>query len=56
MWSEDDFHYALENTRVIVAPERQISTFGTTSFRFYLISVLMDEVNRIRVRDGRIDA
>ncbi|HEV2097007.1 MAG TPA: hypothetical protein VGQ82_10945 [Chthoniobacterales bacterium] len=56
MWSEDDFHYALENTRVIVAPERQISTFGTTSFRFYLISELMDEVNRIRVRDGRIHA
>ena len=56
MWSEDDFHYAAENTRVIVAPEQQIATFGTTSFRFYLISELMDRVDEVRVRDGRIHA
>ena len=56
MWSEDDFQYAVENTRVIVAPEGQIATFGSTSFRFYLISELMDQVNQIRVRDGRIHA
>jgi hypothetical protein len=56
MWSEDDFQYAVENTRVIVAPERQIATFGTTSFRFYLISELMDRVNEVRVRDGQIHA
>ena len=56
MWSEDDFQYAVENTRVIVAPEQQIATFGSTSFRFYLISELMDQVNEVRVRDGRIHA
>ncbi len=56
MWNEDDFQYAVENTRVIVAPEQQIATFGTTSFRFYLISELMDQVNEVRVRDGRIHA
>ncbi len=56
MWSEDNFNYAVENTRVILAPERQIATFGSTSFRFYLISELMDQVNQIRVRDGRIHA
>jgi len=56
MWSEDDFQYAVENTRVIVAPEQQIATFGATSFRFYLISELMDQVNEVRVRDGRIHA
>jgi hypothetical protein len=44
--TEDDFQYAIENTRVILAPER----------RFYLISELMDQVNEIRVRDGRIHA
>src|SRR5215213_11181983 len=54
--TEDDFQYAIENTRVILAPERQIATFGNTSFRFYLISELMDQVNEIRVRDGRIHA
>jgi hypothetical protein len=56
MFSEDDFQYAAENTQVILAPEHQISTFGSTSFRFYLISELMDQVNEVRVRDGRIHA
>src|SRR5213596_2954561 len=54
--TDDDFQYAIENTRVILAPERQIASFGSTSFRFYLISELMDQVNEIRVRDGRIHA
>ncbi|PYI92858.1 MAG: hypothetical protein DME97_08575 [Verrucomicrobia bacterium] len=54
--TDDDFQYAIENTRVILAPEKQIATFGSTSFRFYLISELMDQVNEIRVRDGRIHA
>ncbi|MEO7167321.1 MAG: hypothetical protein ABI787_05725 [Spartobacteria bacterium] len=56
MWSEDNFQYALENTEVILAPEGKIATFGQTSFRFYLISELMDQVNEVRVRDGRIHA
>src|SRR5213082_3031031 len=54
--TEDDFQYAIENTRVILAPERQIASFGSTSFRFYLITELMDQVNEIRVRDGKIHA
>jgi len=54
--TEDDFQYAIENTRVILAPEQQIASFGSTSFRFYLISELMDQVNEVRVRDGRIHA
>ena len=56
MWSEDNFQYAIENTEVILAPQGRIATFGQTSFRFYLISELMDQVNEVRVRDGRIHA
>lgn len=56
MFSEDDFQYAVENTRVILAPQRRIETFGSTSFRFYLVTELMDRVNEVRVRDGRIHA
>jgi hypothetical protein len=52
----DDFQYALENTQVILAPEQKIATFGTTSFRFYLISELMDRVNEVRVRNGKLHA
>ena len=56
MIRKDDFDYAIENTQVIVAPERQIATFGSTSFNFYLISELMDRVDRIRIRNGKIYA
>jgi len=56
MWSEDDFQYAADNTQVILAPEHQIATFGSTSFRFFLISEQMDRVNEVRVRDGQIHA
>src|ERR687888_91350 len=54
--TRDDFDYAIENTQVILAPERQIATFGNTSFEFHLISELMDRVDQIRIRTGRIEA
>jgi hypothetical protein len=53
---KDDFDYAIENTQVIVAPEGRIATFGSTSFNFYLISELMDHVDQVRVRNGKIHA
>ncbi|MGH8102256.1 MAG: hypothetical protein ACREIW_13225 [Chthoniobacterales bacterium] len=56
MITKDSFDYAIENTRVIVAPEQQIATFGHTSFRFYLISELMDRVDQVRIRNGKIHA
>ncbi len=56
MFKSDDFQYAMENTQVIVAPERRIETFGNVSFHFYLVSELMDHANRVRVRDGQIQA
>src|SRR5919201_2539821 len=52
----DDFEYAIANTQVIVAPEGRIATFGSTSFHFYLISELMDRVDQVRVRNGKIHA
>jgi hypothetical protein len=52
----DDFDYAIENTQVIVAPEGRIETFGSTSFTFYLVSELMDRVDQVRVRNGKIHA
>jgi len=56
MLNEDDFQYAFEHTKVILEPERTIETFGSTSFRFTLVTELMDYVDRVRVRDGRIEA
>src|SRR4051812_11958211 len=54
--NRENFDYAIENTHVIVAPEQQIATFGGTSFHFYLISELMDRVDQVRVRNGKIHA
>ncbi len=56
MISDDSFHYAIENTKVVFAPERRIDTFGNTRFHFHLASELMDRVGVVRVRDGRIEA
>jgi hypothetical protein len=56
MLNEDSFQYAIENTQVIRSPERRIDTFGSTSFRFFLVTELMDSANQVRVRDGRLHA
>src|SRR5947207_13009558 len=52
---QDDIEYAIENTQVILAPERQIATFRNTSFEFDLISELMARVDHVRIRTGRIE-
>src|SRR5437667_6959348 len=41
---------------VIVDSATQIVTFGRTSFNFYLISELMDRVDQVRIRNGKIHA
>lgn len=56
MHSEFDFHYAIENTKVLHEPDRRIDTFGSTQFEFQLVSELMDKANVTRVRFGSIQA
>ncbi|MEO8205566.1 MAG: hypothetical protein ABI615_05250 [Chthoniobacterales bacterium] len=56
MTNPDNFQYALENTRVIREPQKRIETFGSTSFRFLLVTELLDYADRVCVRDGRIEA
>jgi len=51
-----DFWYAVNNTEVLKAPSRQLETFGTTMVNYFLISELMDSVDKVRVREGRIEA
>ena len=56
MPSEFDIQYALENTHVLYEPDRRIDTFGTTQFEFQIVSELMDAIDTVRVRVGRIEA
>jgi len=41
---------------VMFAPECRIETFGSTRFRFYIITELMDRANEVRVRNGYVHA
>lgn len=54
--SQFDFWYAINNTRVVVAPVQRLETFGATIIHYHLICEVMDAVNKIRVREGRIVA
>lgn len=56
MYSEDDIHFAFESTQVLLEPDRRIDTFGSTQFAFRLVTELLDDVSRVRVREGRISA
>ncbi len=56
MLSPDDFTYALENTRVLLAPTKRLDTFGTSLFNYFLVTEEMDKVNLSRVREGHIHA
>jgi hypothetical protein len=56
MLSPDDFTYALENTRVLLAPSKRLDTFGSSLFNYVLVTEEMDAVNLSRVREGNIHA
>ncbi|MCU0857912.1 MAG: hypothetical protein MUC65_05860 [Pontiellaceae bacterium] len=51
-----DFWYAVNNTEVVSAPERRLETFGTTLVNYHLVTELMDSVNKVRVRVGKLKA
>lgn len=46
----------METTRVLREPDHRIQTFGETRFEFQLISELMDDVGRVRIRTGEVEA
>ena len=54
--TEFDFWYAVNNTRIVLSPSRRLETFGNTVLNYHMISELMDTVNKVRVREGRIQA
>lgn len=51
-----DFWYAINNTEIVSLPTRRLETFGATILSYHLVSELMDEVNRVRVREGKIQS
>ncbi len=51
-----DFWYAVNNTDVKLLPSRHLETFGTTVLNYHQITQLMDSVDQIRIREGRLEA
>ncbi len=56
MPSQDNIQYALESTRVLHEPDRRIDTFGETRFEFQLLTEPMDQVGKVRLRTGSMEA
>ncbi len=54
--SSFDFWYAVKNTEIVQLPERHIETFGNTLIQYTLVSELMDSVDHVRIREGRMQA
>jgi len=54
--TEDDYQYALENTRVVLSPQNRLATFGSSVLNYHLVTEDMDAVNESRVREGSIHA
>jgi len=53
MPNPESIWYAVRQTHVILPPRQTIETFGATTIKYHLVSELMDEVNKVRVREGR---
>ena len=54
MPDEHDIWYAVNLTEVVLPPKQTLETFGATTLRYHLISELMDEVGKVRVRTGKV--
>lgn len=54
MGKQEDIWFAVNATRVVTFPRQTLETFGATSIRYHLISELMDEVGKVRVREGKV--
>lgn len=51
-----DFWYAVNNTELVSAPTSRLETFGDTIVNYYLVSELMDCIDKVRVREGQLKA
>ena len=58
MSSNPDFDrwYAAKSARFLVEPSHRLETFGNTLVNYHLVSELPDNPNKVRVREGRLEA
>lgn len=51
-----DFWYAVNNTELVATPTNRLETFGDTVVNYHLVCELMDNVNKVVVREGQLKA
>ena len=51
-----NFWYAVNNTDVKLMPSGHLETFGNTLLNYHLVTELMDDTSRVRVREGKLEA
>jgi hypothetical protein len=51
-----DFWYAVHNTAVLISPAGRLETFGATVVDYTLVCEVMDRVDQVRIRWGRLHA
>ncbi len=49
-----DFLYAVQNTELLLVPERHLETFGNTLVHYHHVSESMDSVGQVRIRRGQM--
>ena len=54
MGKQEDIWYAVNITKVVHSPQQTLETFGTTTIRYHFLSELMDQVNKVRLREGSV--
>ncbi|MBT3377140.1 MAG: hypothetical protein HN742_41375 [Lentisphaerae bacterium] len=56
MDDRDKIWYAARATQVVSSPKKVLETFGATAIQYHLLSDLLDDVGKVRIRRGKIVA
>src|SRR5258706_1313326 len=56
MKTDSFFLDALKRTRILKPPKHAIATFGNTTLRYVLLSVVSDQPDYCRLREGEVTA
>ena len=51
-----DRWYAARQVKILLSPSHMLETFGSTIVNYHLISEIADRPNKIRIREGRLEA
>lgn len=51
---DDNIWYAVNQTRIVSAPDSTIETFGVTRIKYFIVCEMLDAVNKVKIHEGVI--